>query len=53
MFIQGDVIRYDIVDDFGGSVAKKSFWVNPDRGTIMVIRPLSDSEVSAFDVSLL
>jgi len=45
------VINYEIVDDFGGTAAKKVLWLNPDNGVIMAIRPLADSDVSTYDVS--
>ncbi len=49
--LQGDVIRYDIVDDEAGQRASRFFWINPDTGIVVATSALGEAETSQFRVS--
>ncbi len=51
--IQKDVIRYDIVDDASGQEASDIFWLNPENGVVMAVKPIADSQLPQYAVCLL
>ena len=49
---QNDSVRYDIVADDEGAEALQVFWLNPETGVIMAIRPIANRESSQYAVSM-
>ncbi len=53
LFLQDDVLRYDIVPDEAGNKTLEFFWINEADGEIVVKRLLSESPLSSFSVSIM